>query len=105
MPPASQQLKTAGRKFRPAVHQSKFILWCPSEDKKWGQPVIHRLPRLLFNVQNTRQKDLENIFPGSVEVETVKVHNLAPRRDKVVQEPLLGVLTTIDFRDGPQLGV
>ena len=41
----------------------------------------------------------------SSEVEAVKVHYLVPRRYKVVQELLLGVLTTIDFRDGPELGV
>jgi hypothetical protein len=41
----------------------------------------------------------------SGEVEAVKVHYLVPRRHKVVHELLLGVLTTIDFRDGPELGI
>jgi YD repeat-containing protein len=37
------------------------------------------------------------------EVETVQVHDLVPRRDKVVHELLLGVVTGVDFRQGPQL--
>ena len=41
----------------------------------------------------------------SGEVVAVKVHYLVPRRYKVVQELLLGVLTSIDFRQGPELGV
>jgi hypothetical protein len=41
----------------------------------------------------------------SGEVEAVKVHDLVPRRDKVVHELLLGVLASIDFRQGPELGV
>src|SRR5512136_196611 len=44
-------------------------------------------------------------FPRSGKVEAVKVHNLVPRRYKVMQELLLGVLATIDFGDGPKLGV
>ncbi len=42
---------------------------------------------------------------GSGEVETVKVHDFVPYRYKVMQELLLGVLTTVDFRDVPELGV
>jgi hypothetical protein len=38
-------------------------------------------------------------------VETAKVHDFIPHRYKVVQELLLGVLTCIDFRQGPELGV
>jgi len=41
----------------------------------------------------------------SGEIETVKVHYLIPRRYKVVQELLLGILTSVDFRQGPELGV
>src|SRR5512136_2334273 len=41
----------------------------------------------------------------SRKVEAVKVHDLVPRRYKVVHELLLGVLTAIDLRDGPELGV
>ena len=41
--------------------------------------------------------------PG--EVESVKVHNLIPHRYKVVHELLRGVLTCVDFRQGPELGV
>ena len=39
------------------------------------------------------------------EVEPVKVHYLVPRRYKVVHELLLGVLTCVNFRQGPELGV
>jgi hypothetical protein len=41
----------------------------------------------------------------SGDVETVKVHDFVPRRDKVLEELLLRVLTPVDFRQGPQLGV
>ena len=41
----------------------------------------------------------------SGEVESVKVHYLVPHRYKVVHELLQGVLTSIDFRQGPELGV
>ena len=41
----------------------------------------------------------------SGEVEAVKVHYLVPHPYKVMQELLLGVLTSIDFRQGPELGV
>ena len=40
----------------------------------------------------------------SREVETVKVHDFVPRCHKVVQELLLGVLASVDFRQGPELG-
>ena len=60
---------------------------------------------LLFAVQNTLQKPSKTFMLRSGEVETVKVHDLVPRRYKVVQELLLGVLTSVDFRQGPELGV
>ena len=41
----------------------------------------------------------------SGEVEAVKVHYLVPHRYKVVQELLLRVHTSVDFRQGPELGV
>jgi len=51
------------------------------------------------------QKPSRTIIPRSSEVETVKVHDFVPHHDKVVQELLLRVLTAIDFRQGPELGV
>ena len=42
---------------------------------------------------------------GSGAVEPVEVHDLVPRRDEVVHELLLGVITRIDLRDRAQLGV
>ena len=41
----------------------------------------------------------------SGEVVAVKVHYFVPHCDKVVHELLLGVLTGVDFRHGPELGV
>ena len=41
----------------------------------------------------------------SGEVETIKVHDFVPHRYKVAQELLPGVLTSVDFRQGPELGV
>jgi len=39
------------------------------------------------------------------DVESVKVHHLVPRRHKVVQEFLLSVLTSVNFRQCPELGI
>ena len=44
-------------------------------------------------------------FLRSGEGKAVKVHYLVPHRYKVVQELLLGVFTSVDFRQGPELGV
>ena len=55
-----------------------------------------------FAVQNSLQKPSKTFMLRSGEVEAVKVHYLVPCRYKVVQELLLGVLTSIDFRDGPE---
>jgi hypothetical protein len=41
----------------------------------------------------------------SSEVETVKVHDFVPHRYKVAQELFLGVLTSVDFGQGPELGI
>ncbi len=41
----------------------------------------------------------------SGKLEAVKVHYLVPHRYKVVQELLLGVLTSVNFCQGPELGV
>src|ERR1035437_9430924 len=47
----------------------------------------------------------KTVMLRSGEVETVEVHDFVPRRYEVVQELLLGVRTTIDSRQGPELGV
>ena len=52
-----------------------------------------------------RHEALEDFLLRSGEVEAVKVHYLVPRRYKVVQKLLLGVLTSVDFRQSPELGV
>jgi hypothetical protein len=41
----------------------------------------------------------------SGEIEAVKVHDLVPRRDKVMDKLLLGVLTSVDFGQGAEFGV
>ena len=41
----------------------------------------------------------------SGEIEPVKVHYLVPCRYKIVHELLQGILTCVDFRQGPELGV
>ncbi len=38
-------------------------------------------------------------------IETIQIHNLVPRRDEVVYELLLRILTGVDFRDGPKLRI
>ncbi len=48
---------------------------------------------------------LEENEPVSGEFEPVQVHDLAPRRDKVVQELFPGILTSVHFRQSPELGV
>ena len=45
-------------------------------------------------------------FPlRSCKVEAIEIHHLAPCRHKVAYKRLLGVVTGIDFRDGPELGI
>ena len=43
--------------------------------------------------------------PRSLKVEAIKVHHLGPGRDKVLDKFRLRVRTSIDFRQGPELGV
>ena len=43
--------------------------------------------------------------PPSGEVEAIQAHYLIPQRNKVVQELFLGILASIDFRQGTELGV
>ncbi len=69
-----------------------------------------------FAVQNTFHEPSEMLMRlwincpqplmlRSSKVEAVEVHHLIPRRHKVGHELLLGVLTSIDFRQSPELGV
>gem|GEM_PF-5049911 len=51
------------------------------------------------------QKPSKMFMLRSGKVESVKVHDFVPYRYKVVQEFPLGVLTSVDFRQGPELGV
>ena len=51
------------------------------------------------------QKPSRTFVLRSGEVETVEMHDFVPHRYEVLQELLLGVLTSIDFRQGPELGV
>jgi hypothetical protein len=60
---------------------------------------------LIFTVQNPFQKFSKMFLLRSGDIKSVKVHDLVPSRDKVAQEQLLRVLTSIDFRDGSELGV
>src|SRR5208283_3398366 len=45
------------------------------------------------------------LHPGSGKVVAIKVHHLVPRRHEVLHKRLLRVVTSIEFRDGPELGV
>jgi hypothetical protein len=65
----------------------------------------YRFLIIRFAVQNTLQKPSKTLMLRSSEVEAVKVHYLVPHRYKVVQKLLLGVLTSVDFRQGSELGV
>ena len=51
------------------------------------------------------QKPSKTFMLRSGEVETVKVHDFVPHRYKVMQEQLQGVLTSVDFRQRPELRV
>jgi hypothetical protein len=65
----------------------------------------YRILIILFSVQHTLQKPSQRFGLPSGQVEAVEVHDLVPHRYKVVQELLLRVLTSVDFRQGPELGV
>jgi hypothetical protein len=41
----------------------------------------------------------------SDEVEAIEIHDLVPRRDEIIHERLLGVVTGVDLRQSPELGV
>jgi len=60
---------------------------------------------LMFAVENPFQTFSKKNLLRSGDIKSVKVHDLVPSGYKVAQEQLLGVLTTIDFRDSPELGV
>ena len=60
---------------------------------------------LMFAVENPFQTFSKKNLLRSGDIKSVKVHDLVPSRDKVAQEQLLRVLTSIDFRDRPQPGV
>ena len=62
-------------------------------------------PTRLTVVSPPCQKPSKTLMLRSGEVETVEVHDFVPRRDEVVQELLVGVLASIDFRQGAELGV
>jgi hypothetical protein len=51
------------------------------------------------------RKHSKTFVPRSSEVETVKLHDFVPGRYKVLHELLPGVLASVDFRQGPELGV
>src|SRR5690348_12841261 len=59
-----------------------------------GRPALHALARLNSPV-----------LRASGEVEAIEVHDLGPRGDEVLHKRLLRVVTCIDFRDRPELGV
>ena len=44
-------------------------------------------------------------LPGLRKVETIKVHHLVPSRYKVMDKLLLRVRTSVDFGEGPKLGI
>jgi len=41
----------------------------------------------------------------STEIKSVKIHYLVPHGHKVINELLMGILTSMGFRQGPELGV
>ena len=52
-----------------------------------------------------RDKTFKAYPPRSRKVEAIEVHHLGPGRDKVLGKLRLRVRTSIDFRQGPELGV
>jgi hypothetical protein len=60
---------------------------------------------LIDTLEPSFQKPSKTFMLRSGKVESVKVHDFVPHRYKVVKEFLLGILTSVDFRQGPELGV
>src|SRR5215472_3226305 len=53
----------------------------------------------------TTQNDRLSGMPNSGQVKTIEVHHFAPRSHEVFHKGLLRVVTCIDFRECPELGV
>lgn len=64
-----------------------------------------RLPAVHDNVKGYGYGISNNYLVQLTDVESVKVHNLFPGRNKILQELLPGVLRPINLRQGPELGV
>ena len=58
--------------------------------------------RIIYPITGTH---LSMIRSNSNQIKAIQVHHLGPRRHKVAHEGFLCVITGIDFRQRPQLGV
>ena len=58
-----------------------------------------------FNLSDARETTAPPTSLRSRKVEAIKIHHLVPRDHEVAYERLLRVATSVDFRDGSQLGV
>ena len=85
-------LKTLGQDLNIPVQRRRYAI-------RWNRLLADRF---FFAALS---KPSKTFMLRSGEVETVKVHDFVPHRYKVMQELLLGVLTSVDFRQGPELGV
>ena len=64
-----------------------------------------RWNRLLTAFSPLCHKSSKTLMLRSRKVEAIQVNHLIPGRDKVVNELLLRVGTSVNFREGPELGV
>ena len=65
-----------------------------------AEDLVCKARSMLLN--NNKKPGLHRVF---CLIETVKVHYFVPNRYKVVQKLLLGILISVDFRQGPELGI
>ena len=73
-----------------------------SNEAEWFQSSVKAAASF---VSKDKKEALETFMLRSGKVESVEVHDFVPHRYKVVKEFLLGVVTSVDFRQGPELGV
>ena len=70
-----------------------------------GLATVRRAWHALRPNQVPSWADLLSFPPSSGKVVAIKVHHLVPRSHEVLHKRLLRVVTCIDFREGPELGV
>ena len=108
--PFHLESRRQGRRYEPVAWRSKVYIH-PGNIfmfNRSGSAAVIRYPLNLLLADLFLPPCLKiskKLMPRSGKVKTVKVHDLVPHQDKVLQELLLSILTSVDFNQGPELGI